>query len=155
MKNEIIKALESIANSDIISSEDTCGFVKEPGTDSVTISEDIGTIYGFAVRLDKSEVEDFFNKYNQQNYITEYTEWKSIGNNFYPLYWGEAKEGVARVDSHLKAHTGKGSIQLNIRTELKNKEVIYGLIQVKNRLVNEDNIRKEYPDIYKNYKVKK
>lgn len=66
MKNEIIKALESIANSDIISSEDTCGFVKEPGTDSVTISEDIGTIYGFAVRLDKSEVEDFFNKYNRK-----------------------------------------------------------------------------------------
>ena len=151
MGNEITEILKTIAHDDILNPGDMCGSVENPGTSKTSISDDddLGSIYGFAVQLEKTEVEAFFNKSNEQKHAKEAKEWKSIGNNYYPLYWGKDKYGSKRVEEHLKFQEQTGSIHIETRKELTGKKVIYGLILVKNRKNNEKKVREEYPDIYK------
>ena len=52
--------------------------------------EERGGVYGIAIKLDKSEVESFFGDYcDDRKKDLKFKDWKTIGNNYYPLYWGK------------------------------------------------------------------
>lgn len=149
MGNEVTKVLLEIAGKDKLEPGDACGIVDKPGTTEVSIRDDLGSVYGFAVYLEQSEVAGFFEHYNQQkSRINDVSQWKPIGNGYYPLYWGKAKEVVGRVNQHLNVQKQTGVIHLEDRTELKDKKVIYGFVQVKNSDGIEKRVREDYPDIY-------
>lgn len=112
--------------------------------------EDRGGVYGIAVKLDESEVETFFNNNNKKGEEVKVNEWRTIGEGYYPLYWGKDINLGSRLFEHMKASNTVASIQLDKKWSLLcDKSVIYGAVMCVDRHNWERELRKKYPDIYK------
>ena len=113
-----------------------------------------GGVYGIAVKLEEDEVESFFNKHkDERKKDLKYSDWKNIGNGYYPLYWGKDINLGFRLFEHLKASKTLGTVQLNLKQFLKGKDVIYGAVFCSNNTKNEKKLRENYPDIFKTKKL--
>lgn len=148
IKNKVIEILEREVGTDALTF--ISGTVDNPGTDKCSLSEGRGSVYGFAVKLTDGEKEKLFECRDDKDLCIG--EWKSIGNNYYPLYWGKDINMGARLHSHTKSSKSTGTIQLNAREELENKEIIYGAMSCSGCKEIEDKLHKKYPDIYKTRK---
>lgn len=115
-----------------------------------------GGVYGIAIKLATTEAEAFFNKEkDERKKDLSFTNWKPIDDNdganerYYPLYWGKDINLGFRLFEHMKSSKTSASIQLDKRTNLFGKDIIYGAVLCANNLKNENKLREEYPDIYK------
>ena len=149
--NKVVEILSKEVGTDYLSF--ISGEILNPGMNDCRLSEKHGSVYGIAVRLDTiDEKQDIFSKRDKKDMKID--EWISIGDNYYPLYWGESSYLGARLQDHTKEHCGKWTIQLNERIELKNKQLIYATVLCSNAVDIEERLRKNYPDIYCNIKGK-
>lgn len=139
---EILKKYTGIDKIDFISGE-----ILNVGTANCKLSGKNGSVYGIAIKLEDNEVENYFREFNEKGINHE--DWESIGNNFYPLYWGKDQNMGSRLYAHIKSPKGTGSLQLNNRGGLENREIIYGAVPCLNSDKIEKLIRKNYPDILK------
>lgn len=155
-KNAVVSLIEKVVGTDKI--EYISGEIINCGTSDCQLSENRGAVYGVAVYLKPEEKSPFFNsiKKNLRNETKE-QEWVSIGDNYYPLYWGKDKNMGVRLHAHTKTMRSTGTLQLNSNTMsfLKGKEIIYGAIPCANHAENENKLHKRYPDILKTKKGKK
>lgn len=114
-----------------------------------------GGVYGIAIQLDEKERVDFFNKYNEKTTgknKVELSDWKSIGDGFYPLYWEKDSNLGFRLFDHTKSRKSTETLQLDIRNYLKEHKIIYGAILCKCPSKSENLLRTTIPDIFVNHK---
>jgi hypothetical protein len=92
------------------------GILQNPGTQECKLAEPRGGVYGVAICLKtQEEKEDFFNKLKtSERKCTDVSldEWKSIGENYYPLYWGKDSNLGFRLFEHTKGKSSSVSIRL-------------------------------------------
>lgn len=149
--NVVIKVLNEFVGTDKI--EFISGKIENVGCDNCQLSESRGSVYGIAVKINSENEKQEIFKLNQKIGL-EILKWKSIGCNYYPLYWGKDKSMGSRLDAHTKSPTGNGTIQLNKKTALKNKDIIYGAILCSNSENIERELHEAYPDILKTTSAK-
>ncbi|MBQ8689399.1 MAG: hypothetical protein IJ515_03445 [Clostridia bacterium] len=148
-KNAIITVIEDIVSADRL--EYISGSILNCGTSDCALSDERGSVYGIAIELSGDEKQSFFdNLANKKKGVTA-KEWKSIGDNYYPLYWGIDINMGARLSAHIKDYLGTGALQLNAR-HLGDFKIIYGAIPCLNRAKHEKTLRNTYPDILKTIK---
>ena len=111
IKNKVIEILEKEVGTDALPF--ISGIVDNPGTDECGLSEGRGSVYGFAVKLTDEEKQKLFNCRDKKDLCID--DWKAIGDNYYPLYWGKDINMGARLHSHTKSSKSTGTIQLNAR----------------------------------------
>lgn len=148
-KNAIITAIERVIKSDKL--EYISGSIKNCGTSDCKLSEERGSVYGIAVELSDDEKKTFFDALVNKKKGIKAERWVSIGDNYYPLYWGIDINMGARLSAHIKDYIGTGALQLNIRS-LGSFKIIYGAIPCLNRAKHEKTLRNTYPDILKTIK---
>lgn len=151
-KNQIVEILERVIGTDKI--EYISGNIENIGTNECQLSNERGSVYGFAILIEseKDKIE-IFNKLSYINKLTsiKVEDRKTIGDNFYPLYWGKDVNMGIRLFSHTKVMKSTGTLQLcnqdyNI---LENRHIIYGALPCINYSDNEKKLKKKYPDILK------
>lgn len=150
-KNKVIEKLEEIIGSDATTF--VCGSIIDSGTERCSLTEHCGSVYGIAIKLDnESEKKLLFdavkdNKDAKENF--EINNWKTIGDNFYPLYWGKDEYMGSRLTAHTKKRDTTGVIQLPNKKYLQNKTIIYGVVECTNYDKHEKTIIEEFPCIFK------
>lgn len=149
-KNKVVEVLEKYIGTE--NRNFLNGKITKVGTNDCKLSEDGGSVYGIAVRLENNEIEEFFKKHNEKK--IRYENWKSIGDNFYPLYWGKDKNIGSRLVAHTKSYDGTGSLQLNKAVDFKDRECIYGAVLCLKSAEIEKKLHSDYPDILKTKKKK-
>ncbi|MBR1676007.1 MAG: hypothetical protein IJ706_01700 [Clostridia bacterium] len=156
-KNVVIKCLEEIVGTDALPY--LSGEIEGCGTEHCRLTEDRGSVYGVAVKInDENEKSDIFNAIKKDVDVLSLKtvdEWQSIGNNFYPLYWGKDINMGIRLHSHTKMMKSTGTLQLNKLVFLINKEVIYGAYPCLKYDEKEKKLRNRYPDLLKTKKGNK
>lgn len=151
-KNAVVSLIEKVVGTDKI--EYISGEIINCGTKDCLLAGIRGAVYGIAIKLKRDEVEIFFNKVNEKNDLT-CDNWKSIGDDFYPLYWGKDINMGIRLYSHTKTMKSTGTLQLNVvNKSFQGREIIYGAMPCINYEENEDKLHKRYPDILKTKKGK-
>lgn len=149
--NIIIEVLNKIIGTNRI--DFISGNILNVGTKECTLSNDRGSVYGVAIKFkDKETSQALFNfiKKNNKSSVKKAmnsTDWKTIGDNYYPLYWGKDINFGSRLYSHTKTLKSTGTIQLCQLKKLNNHEIIYGAIPCINYSEMEKQIKTEYPDI--------
>lgn len=126
------------------------GEILSPGKEECCLTEGRGSVYGVAMKLSLEEKDEFFNNYNE-NLTCSSCNWISIGDDYYPLYWGKDINMGARLHSHTKASKSTGTICLNKRKELRGKTVIFGAVPCSNYTEIEKRLHQIYPCIYKTH----
>ena len=142
-KNIVVETILKVVKND--AHNYLYGEIENCGKDTCKIYER-GGVYGIAVKLSKEEKRQFFEIANQYNDKTV-DEWLSLGDDFYPLYWGKDINLGFRLYEHTKNTATANTVQLNKRDYLVGKTVIYGAVFCKNRKINENKLRKLFPDI--------
>ena len=127
------------------------GEILSPGKKECCLTKGRGSVYGVAMKLSLEEKDEFFNKHNE-NLTGSSCNWISIGDDYYPLYWGKDINMGARLHSHTKASKSTGTIRLNKRKELRGKTVIFGAVPCSNYTEIEKRLHQNYPCIYKTRK---
>lgn len=151
MENVVVDTINLIGGADIHFCL-ACN-VTGCGTDKCSLSKDKGGLYGFAIKLpDDKERERFFNEHNANKKMKHYDDWKTIGDDYYPLYWGKDADLGFRLREHIKFQQSAPSIGLDLRPYLKGKKIICGALFCYNRKRNEDKLHSAYPDIFKVFK---
>lgn len=120
----------------------------------VTLKDgDRGGVYGIAVQLKEGEsAEELYHKIeaaNQNMSKTQAKDWKTIGDNFYPLYWGKDANLGFRLHDHASGGEKASTIRLATRG-LYGYVVIYGAVFCEKKEDCEKELHSEYPDILKN-----
>ena len=151
-KNSIIMAIEQVIEGDKL--EYISGFVENCGTADCTLSEERGSVYGIAIELPRDKKQSFFDNLTNKKKGIKVDDWKSIGDNCYPLYWGIDINMGMRLSAHVKDYTGTGALQLN-NSFTSDYKIIYGAMLCLNRAKHEKALRKKYPDILKTTKKSK
>ena len=150
-KNKVVEILSKEVGTDHL--QFISGEILNPGTDGCKLSENHGSVYGIAIKLKtQEEKEEIFNYRDKES--MEIEDWLSIGDDYYPLYWGKTSYMGVRLQDHITEQAGKWSIQLNNHPELIDKALIYATIPCQNALKIEKQLQKNYPDIYKTKKGK-
>lgn len=148
IKNKVIEVLEKEIGTDVLSF--ISGNVEHPGIDSCKLSDRRGSVYGFAIKLSSDdEIKAIF---ENQDKNLDFSSWKSLGDDYYPLYWGKDINMGARLYSHTKQSKSTRTIQLNKRAFLKDREIIYGAIPCSDSAEIEKRLHEKYPDILKTKK---
>lgn len=142
-KNEVVMVLEDIAGEKKV--DFIVDIVNNPGLEDCSISDKRGGVYGFAIKLEDNEVDNFFE--NRDNTNIKRVDWKTIGNRYYPLYWGKDINLGSRLHAHTKSQKDTYSIQLNNREFLKGKEIIFGAILCANKGEIEKRLKRRFPDV--------
>lgn len=142
-KNKVVQILEKYTGTDNITFLN--GRITNVGTNDCKLSEDGSSVYGIAVKLENNEIKNFFIKFNEKN--IKYEDWKSIGDNFYPLYWGKDRNIGSRLIAHTKSYKGTSTLQLNKMTDFEDRECIYGAVLCLNSEEIEKKLHRDYPDI--------
>ena len=108
-----------------------------------------GGVYGIAVRLSPSDTSAFVTKNNlNHKNIKSISDWKSIGDDFYPLYWGKDSRLGSRIYAHLNKYKGTGAANLCKHKELQGKEVIFGICICNDYEKGEKNLHRAFPALY-------
>lgn len=157
-KNVVIKKLDEYSGTGKIGF--ISGEINNIGTNNCDFSYDNwGSVYGIAVKITSNKVKlgiyDSITKIGRKNdKIQNIGDWNSIGESFYPLYWGADKYMGTRLKAHTKTIKGAGTLQLNQEelNVLQNIEVIYGVIPCTNYKNIEDQLHSSYPCILKTKK---
>lgn len=117
-----------------------------------------GGVYGIAIKLKENEKVIFFNNYNEKKIGRNKVildEWVSIGDDYYPLYWGKDSNLGFRLFSHIHTRESTGTLQLDSREFLqryiKENKIIYGAVLCNNISGCEEILRNEYPDIFRTH----
>ena len=146
MANEVVKIIKRLITSSV--KEYLEGSIK--WEDDLPKMEERGGVYGIAIKLSKDEVVDFFNNFrDERKKKMQVKDWKSIGNNYYPLYWGKDINLGFRLFEHMKSSKSSWTIQLDKKVYLKGKDLIYGAVLCSNSKENEKLLRQKFPDVYK------
>lgn len=123
--------------------------------DKVTLNDsDRGGVYGIAVQLKEGEsAEELYYKIKatngNMNKAIQAKDWKPIGSNYYPLYWGKDAALGFRLQDHARGAKKTGTIRLATRG-LQGYTVIFGAVFCKDKKDCETDLHKKYPDILKN-----
>jgi hypothetical protein len=151
-KNPVIQALEVEIGTDKI--DYISGTIVDIGKSSCVLSSETGSVYGFAIKIE-AEIDTFKTLISNVNSFKsefEWNDWKSIGDNYYPLYWGKDINMRSRLYAHTKEMKSTGTLQLNNLSCLESYEVIYGAIPCVDYENHEKEIKTKYPDILKTIK---
>lgn len=151
-KNAIITVIEDIVSADRL--EYISGSILNCGTSDCALSDERGSVYGIAIELSDDEKKTFFDALVNKKKGIKAERWVSIGDNYYPLYWGIDINMGARLSAHIKDYIGTGALQLNTRS-MEDFKIIYGAIPCLNRAKHEKTLRNTYPDILKTIKKTK
>ena len=151
-KNSIITVLKETINADRF--EYISGEILNCGTSECKLSEERGSVYGIAIELPEDKKQSFFDNLANKKKGVKVEDWKSIGDNYYPLYWGIDINMGARLSAHVKDYIGTGALQLN-NSSIGNLKIIYGAVPCLNRAKHEKTLRDKYPDILKTIKKTK
>jgi hypothetical protein len=150
-KNIIVLTIEKTVGTDKI--EFISGEIVNAGNNNCKLSGPFGSVYGIAIKLENEDaINDVWKKttkFRKKNAVQ--TNWKSLGDNYYPLYWGKDKALGSRLFAHTKSQKSTGTIQLN-KIKLQDYNIIYGAIQCINMETHEAKIHERYPDILKTSK---
>ena len=151
--NKVVETLLKIVGTDAVGF--ISGKIISPGVSGLTkLEEGRGSVYGLAVFIEKTE--DLQKIYEdiplEHKNSTKLDDWKSIGDNYYPLYWGRDINFGARLYSHTKTVASTGTIQIDSINALKDKTIIYGAIPCINQAKHESRVRETYKDILKTIK---
>ena len=112
--------------------------------------EERGGVYGIAIKLTRKEAKNFFTDFcDKRKKILQFSDGRTIGNNYYALYWGKDINLGFRLFEHMKSSKSTWTIQLDKKTYLIGKDLIYGAVLCSNPKDNEKLLREKYPDIYK------
>lgn len=157
-KNIVVRVIENLIGTDKI--EYISGKIEKISMKDCVLSESRGCVYGIAVELkdDNQKKEIFDRLHNKNNSIscneTAIEDWVSIGDNFYPLYWGKDTDMGHRLSAHIKTNKGNGALHLNNEkwSILKDNLVIYGAVPCLKDADNEKKLKEKYPDILKTSK---
>lgn len=117
-----------------------------------------GGVYGIAIKLEENEKKNFFNNYNEKingkNQVL-LDKWVSLGDDYYPLYWGKDSNLGFRLFSHIHTRESTGTLQLDSRDYLqqyiKENKIIYGAVLCNDISGCEEKLRNAYPDIFKTH----
>ncbi|MBE5745533.1 MAG: hypothetical protein E7355_05330 [Clostridiales bacterium] len=117
-----------------------------------------GGVYGIAIKLATSEAEEFFLQHKDEKKDLNFYDWIPLGEkgleNYYPLYWGKDINLGFRLFEHMKSSKSTASVQLDQRTDLIGRDIIYGAVFCSKNAENEKLLRQKYPDIFKTKKLK-
>ena len=118
-----------------------------------------GGVYGIAVKLNEGEdPQEFYDKIfkggNAYDLTKKKRKWETIGEGYYPLYWGKDINLGFRLYEHATGAESSASARLAARG-LYGHSVIYGAVFCENKEKCEGDLREKYPDILKSYKIKK
>ncbi len=159
-ENQVIKVLSDIAKDNKVTY--ISGTIEDCGTNNCKLSSERGGVYGIAVKLNTDEEKkELYNALNNdathktKKFPKSIDDWKTIGDDCYPLYWGKDQKLGSRLYDHTKKHSGKYTLQLDSLGILKGKTVIYGAILCLNKKTVERKLHVEYPDVLKTVKGKK
>lgn len=125
------------------------------GTGNCSLSNNRGGIYGIAILLENDDRKrDFFDRISSERKncrIKKVEEWKPIGQNYYPLYWGSDCNLGFRLFEHTKNNKTSSSIDLSDLI-FRNEKIIYGAILCKERQRVENLLHKNFTDLLRNKK---
>ena len=154
--NAVVKKLRQVVGRDNLWF--LSGTVNGCGTTECNLVGERGSVYGFAVKLNKNEKNTVFNSIPSEHRsarLSKADEWKSVGGDYYPLYWGKDKNMGIRIYSHTKTMKQTGTIQLNTIKGLEGRDVIYGAMPCLNQGEKEGVLHEKYPDLLKTIKGKR
>lgn len=157
MSNQVVKTMKAILSDKIV---DCLSGTINYSQDKLSLGSR-GGVYGIAIKLEKDEIEKFFKEYNEKktgkNKVTS-DKWMSIGEGYYPLYWGKDSNLGFRLFSHIHTRESTGTLQLDSRDYLqkyfKGNKIIYGAVLCSQISSCEKELRNKYPDIFKTHKCK-
>ena len=116
-----------------------------------------GGVYGIAIKLKDSEIKDFFSQHKDGKKDLRVEEWKPLDDKtvekYYPLYWGRDINLGFRLFEHMKSSKSTASIQLDQKTDLLGRDIIYGAVFCYKNAENERLLHQNYPDILKTKKL--
>ena len=117
-----------------------------------------GGVYGIAIKLEENDKEKFFRDHNEKNTGKDKIElknWITLGEGYYPLYWGKDSNLGFRLFSHIHTRESTGTLQLDSRNYLqqyiKGNKIIYGAVLCCDISDCEVKLRNIYPDIFKTH----
>ena len=148
-KNAVVLIIEKIVGTDKI--EYISGEIKNCGTKECELTGTRGSVYGVAIKLKGSEKDDFFNNLINKKKNIKKEKWVSIGEDFYPLYWGIDINMGSRLTAHINSYSGTGALQLN-GISMGTFQIVYGAMPCLNREIHEKTLKKRFPDILKTRK---
>lgn len=114
-----------------------------------------GVVYGFVVKLNEQEKSNLFNEAIKLggNRYDEISKTEEIINDYYPLYWGKSSEIFGRINAHVNGHKGGNSnLRLKEYSTLKDKDILYARIYIKDNAAFEKKLISEYPPLLKTMK---
>ena len=152
-KNVVIETLETMAGTDKV--EFISGEILNVSTKKCRLSHGRGSLYGIAIKLtDEEDKQLIFNSVDEKSRrIKNIDDWKTIGNGFYPLYWGKDINMGMRLHSHTKTMPSTGTLQLDaVSPAFKGHEIIYGALPCVNYEAQEKKLHSEYIDLMKTKK---
>ena len=148
-KNAVVSIIEKIVGTDKI--EYISGEIQNCGTKNCTMSGDRGSVYGVAIQLKGIEKDTFFESLQSKKQNVKKEKWITVGEDFYPLYWGIDKNMGSRLMAHINSYKSTGALQLNVLSMGKYK-IVYGAMPCLNREIHERTLKKRFPDILKTKK---
>lgn len=110
-----------------------------------------GVVYAFAIRLNDNEKQKLFKEAKEKGTarISSVEQIKEIENGLCMLYWGKSILNLGRLNAHLKAHKGTGTLHLCEYESLNNKEIYYSIFMVSERVKLEKHLINRYVPILK------
>ena len=154
MTNQVVKTIKAVLDNKVVDClAGTINYCQ--GELSL---EPRGGVYGIAIKLEENEKENFFRNHNEKNTSKDNIElknWITLGDGYYPLYWGKDSNLGFRLFSHIHTRESTGTLQLDSRDYLHNyikaNRIIYGAVLCSDISDCEAKLRDLYPDIFKTH----
>ena len=154
--NEILKIVRNeLDGKKYLEVDATGSFVNEADNSNKSIIP--GSVYGFFVSLNNTEVEELFREAQGKDTcrLNEISDFKPIIKEIYPLYWGKDKSLGARINAHIKNPKGRtGLARLCAYNSLHGKTISCIAIVVNNYSGFENHLQKTFPGLLKTKSVK-
>ena len=154
MINKVVETMRAILSSQIV---DCLAGTINYNQEKLSLGSR-GGVYGFAIKLDKEERVKFFNNYNEKKTSKNkvlINKWMSLGDDYYPLYWGKDSNLGFRLFDHIHTRGSTGTLQLDsrvyLRQYIKENKIIYGAVLCNDISGCEKKLRSEYPDIFRTH----
>lgn len=110
-----------------------------------------GIVYGFAMRLNDTELEMLFNeaKKLETARFSKIEEIEEVCKGIYLLYWGSSDLMIGRLIAHINGHSKNSNLHLCNYSFFDEKELFYATIAVTDNAVFEDYLINKYPPMLK------
>ncbi|WP_026394984.1 hypothetical protein [Acetobacterium malicum] len=147
-----VKEIKNVSRSFLLNGKKENGKIK-----FVYDKDNSGIVYGFAMRLNDTELEMLFNEAKKLKTVrfSKIEEIEEVSKGIYLLYWGLSDLLIGRLIAHINGHKNNSNLHLCNYSFFNAKELFYATIAVTDKAVFETYLIDKYPPMLKTMGRKK